>query len=123
MSAIGQKTKQVRELRNYSQDYLVQQLGISQKAYSKIELGQTNLSVERLEQIAKIMEVDTTQPLNFDKKYALNNNIQNNRILKNIDTTTKESELYERLLAQRAEEIASLKDEIANLRSLLHHQT
>ena len=52
--------KKIRKLRlkkDYSQEYMASRLGISQKAYSKIERGETALNHERLYQIAKILEV------------------------------------------------------------------
>jgi transcriptional regulator with XRE-family HTH domain len=46
--------------RNYSQDYLAYKLNISQNAYSKVELGYTKITLERLVVIAQVLEV----PLN-----------------------------------------------------------
>ncbi|MCB0516828.1 MAG: helix-turn-helix transcriptional regulator [Bacteroidetes bacterium] len=42
---IGIKIRKWRELRNYSQTYMAQELGISQKSYSKLENGEVNCSV------------------------------------------------------------------------------
>lgn len=47
-----------RLTKGYSQNYMAIQLNISQRAYSKIECGHTNLSVDRLKAIAKVLEVD-----------------------------------------------------------------
>ena len=47
-----------REFRNYTQEYLAFKLHISQNAYSKIELGYTKITLERLFQIAEILEFD-----------------------------------------------------------------
>jgi GAF domain-containing protein len=46
--------------RNYSQDYLAYKLNISQNAYSKVELGYTKITLERLIVIAGVLQV----PLN-----------------------------------------------------------
>lgn len=35
---VASNIRKIRELRNYTQDYLAAKLGISQNAYSKIEL-------------------------------------------------------------------------------------
>jgi transcriptional regulator with XRE-family HTH domain len=45
---------------NYTQDYVAYKLNISQNAYSKIELGQTKISLKRLYDIADIFNM----PLN-----------------------------------------------------------
>ena len=50
--------------KNYTQDYMAFSLGISQKAYSKIEAGITKLTVERLLEIASILELDAEAILN-----------------------------------------------------------
>jgi transcriptional regulator with XRE-family HTH domain len=55
------KIRIVRFSKGYSQDYMARQLHISQRAYSKIECGHTNLSVDRLKAIAKVLEVDVKE--------------------------------------------------------------
>jgi transcriptional regulator with XRE-family HTH domain len=54
---ITQKIRRLRELRNYRQEYMAEQLGISQNAYSRLENGETKLDVERLRKIAEVLEV------------------------------------------------------------------
>lgn len=58
--------RKLREFRNYTQDYLAAKLSISQNAYSKIELGYSKLTLDRLFQIAIILEVEVIQLLNLD---------------------------------------------------------
>lgn len=48
----GQKIRKLRELRNYSQEFMASRLGISQEAFSKIETGQTQMNLLRMEKIA-----------------------------------------------------------------------
>jgi transcriptional regulator with XRE-family HTH domain len=52
---IGYKIKKLREIQNLTQEYIAGQLGISQRAYSKVETGVTRLTVERLTAIARIL--------------------------------------------------------------------
>jgi transcriptional regulator with XRE-family HTH domain len=56
-----------RECRNYTQEYLALKLHISQNAYSKIELGYTKITVERLFQIAEILEFDVVEFISSDQ--------------------------------------------------------
>jgi transcriptional regulator with XRE-family HTH domain len=56
IKAIAATIRQKREYRNYTQEYLAFKLNISQNAYSKIELGYTKLTLERLFQIAEVLE-------------------------------------------------------------------
>ena len=53
-----EKIRIVRLSKGYSQNYMSAQLGISQRAYSKLECGDTKLTVDRLKAIAKILEID-----------------------------------------------------------------
>lgn len=56
--SIGQKIRKIRASRELTQDNLAYELGITKSAYSKIERGETNVSINRLTEIAKILEVD-----------------------------------------------------------------
>lgn len=66
VKAIAGNIRKVREFRNYTQDYLAAKLDISQNAYSKIELGYSKITLDRLFEIAKILEVEVTQLLYFE---------------------------------------------------------
>lgn len=61
IKAIAANIRHKREYRNYTQEYLALKLSISQNAYSKIELGYTKITVERLFQIADILEFDVAE--------------------------------------------------------------
>ncbi len=54
-------------MRNYTQSYMAQELEISTRAYSKLESGETRLSVKRLYQIAELLEVSVFELLLLDK--------------------------------------------------------
>ena len=58
--SVANNIRRVREYRNYTQDYVARKIGISQNAYSKLELGFHKLSLERLFQIADVLDVDCT---------------------------------------------------------------
>ena len=65
IKAVALTIRKRREFRNYTQEYLALKLNISQNAYSKIELGYTKITLERLFQIADILEfevIDLIQP-------------------------------------------------------------
>jgi transcriptional regulator with XRE-family HTH domain len=66
VQAVAGNIRKVREYRNYTQDYLAAKLGISQNAYSKIELGYSKITLDRLFHISQILEVEVTQILYFD---------------------------------------------------------
>ena len=66
IKAIAANIRTKREKRNYTQEYLAYKLSISQNAYSKIELGYTKITLERLFQIAEILEIDVITLLDLD---------------------------------------------------------
>jgi transcriptional regulator with XRE-family HTH domain len=74
MEHIGEKIRKIRTLKGISQEYLATLCGISQNSLSKIELGSTKLSIERLNQIADIFEMTPNEILAFDDKLIFNNN-------------------------------------------------
>lgn len=57
MIKIGEKIRQQRVIKGYSQEYMSFALEISQAAYSKIERDETELSVTRAYQIAEVLEI------------------------------------------------------------------
>ena len=61
LDRMGENIRAIRLMRNYSQDYLALKLKISQNAYSKIELGRTKVSVEKLLTIADVLDVDACE--------------------------------------------------------------
>ncbi|PST85120.1 XRE family transcriptional regulator [Pedobacter yulinensis] len=63
---VARNIRKIREFRNYTQDYLAAKLDISQNAYSKVELGYSKLTLERLFHIAQILEVDIIQLISAD---------------------------------------------------------
>ena len=71
--SIGNNIKKLRELRNYTQTYMSNQLEISLSAYSKIERDETEISLKRLEQISEILNVSVNAILQFDEKVLLEN--------------------------------------------------
>ena len=65
MQSIATKIRQAREQKNYSQEYLASKIGISQNAYSKLELGYSKITLDRFFHIAMLLEIDVTDLLNL----------------------------------------------------------
>lgn len=66
IKTVATNIRKIREYRNYTQEYLAMKLDISQNAYSKIELGYTKITLERLYQIANLLDVDPVELLKAD---------------------------------------------------------
>ena len=68
---IGNKIKNIRELKNLTQEYVAEKLDISQAAYSKIEKS-SKLPDEKLQQIAEVLEVKPEDIKEFDSQKYFN---------------------------------------------------
>ncbi|MGY3054553.1 transcriptional regulator with XRE-family HTH domain [Pedobacter sp. UYEF25] len=55
---VASNIRKIREYKGYTQDYLAAKLKISQNAYSKLELGYSKLTVDRLFKIANILGLE-----------------------------------------------------------------
>ncbi len=78
MKGIGTKIRKIRELKNYTQEYMAQQLGVAQNSYSRYENPDTDVKPDLLKQIAEILEVTPEQIEGFDERVIFNNPVQNN---------------------------------------------
>jgi len=72
MKTVAANIRKIRELRKYTQEYLAMKLGISQNAYSKIELAYTRITLERLIQISEILDVDAVALINGTSEDIVN---------------------------------------------------
>jgi len=61
---IAKKLRALRLGKNYTQEYMAAKLGISQNAYSKLELGYTGVTVANLIKIASVLEFNVQDFLN-----------------------------------------------------------
>jgi len=118
---IGETIKKAREEKKYTQQYLAQQLGMTQKAYCKIENSQTNLTIAHLDKIAEVLETPIHELIGADGAVYNNyNNTYNGNgdgIVINKTPSEKMNDLYERMIKTQSEEIAYLKTQAE---SLLH---
>lgn len=68
--------KNLRKKNRYTQATVAQKLGISTRAYAKIEAGDINLTVERLHKLSTIFNVDITYFLEYENnKQVITNNL------------------------------------------------
>jgi len=58
--SVGTNIKQIRELQNLTQEYVAQELGMSQASFARIESGSVIPKVDRLQRIAEILNVDVS---------------------------------------------------------------
>lgn len=93
---IGNKLKTMREYRNYTQEYMACSLGISQNAYSRIELNKSKLDTEMANKIADILKVPLVDLISKENPViTFNNNIDKGYIYNNYEI---QKELYEKTI-------------------------
>jgi len=116
---LGNKIKKLRELHNYTQEYMAIELEMTQAGYSKIETGDTDVPFSRLENIAKILDVKVTDLINFDEKVLLNyGNVGTNEGNGTVNNY-RDDEMIKKLEQQYEARITSLEKEIERLYKLL----
>lgn len=110
---VGTNIRKLRELKGFSQEYMSQQLKLSQRQLSRIENNETDVSLTKLERIGEILEVSLTQILGFDERFIFQNcenafgTNQNYRAF-----SEKEREQYEKRITHLEVEIVFLRNQL-----------
>lgn len=102
---IGKKIKIIRELRNFSQAYMADKLGMSQASYSCLESCKTKISPNKLKRIAEVLLVSEYVIFSVSPETLLN---AQDLIDKN-EKLYRQALLFEKLLQQKDEEISLLR--------------
>ncbi|MGY0425983.1 MAG: helix-turn-helix domain-containing protein [Polaribacter sp.] len=107
---IGSKIRKVRKVKGFSQEYMAISLGITQNSYSKLENQKTKLSLELINKISEILEIDFIDLISFDENsiFDKNNNMLDNNFSKEL------KELYEDQIIHLKEEIIFLQKQLSN---------
>ena len=120
-NSIGENIRRHREFKGFSQEYMAQELGINQSSYAKIEKENTKLTVDRLQRIAEVLEVEISSLLNSSKQPIFNQTNENgsyaNGYIENLHIENKE--IVEKLLKSKDELIGKLEKQIAFLQKLI----
>ena len=107
---ISNNIRLLRESLGYSQDYVAVQLGITQQAYSAIEKSPEKATLQRLRQIASVLQVSLLVLLGEDEIVIQQNFNQAGgnaaTIFKNFYSST---EVVDRLISELKEEIQFLR--------------
>jgi len=108
---IGQKIRKIRELRNLTQQHMAQELGVTQSAYSKLEMGESDITYKKLEQISSILGISVEEFAAFNEQMIFNvmHNQTGNGFVLNKGVSESEKRLYEDQIAQLKAEISYLK--------------
>ena len=120
----------LREANGYTQEYVGSVLGIEQNTYSKLETGQSKLTVERMKQLSELYKVDPDFFL-ADELQIVNNNsgegsksytsntFNNENYNEGNDTSLKS--VYDKLVQEKDEQIKFLREELAATKAQLNN--
>ncbi len=128
---LPKKLKLVRSLKSWTQEEVAEKLGISTQSYAKIERGETDVNLSRLQQIADVMEIGLSQLFDLDEKNVFNLTCDNNTQCQKIDNNWNvnsssteqikykyELEKANLIIEEREREIDYLKQQINDLREI-----
>jgi transcriptional regulator with XRE-family HTH domain len=124
MGAIHNKIKMLRSQNGLTQQEMADKMNMHLKTWQKIENGVTKLDIDRLKQIAEILETTIEDLINVEDGVYINE-IKNNDVGFNNSTITIqhkseiEGQLYERLLTEKDLTIGNMEKEISRLWGLL----
>ena len=111
MLEIKTKLKSIRKEKNYTQGFVAEKLGISLRAYTKIENGETQLTIERLGEIIEILNIHPNEIFSSDVC-----NDENTAKKENSKSVANDSIS---LIQHYEETIVMLKEHIETLKELI----
>lgn len=121
---MNSKLLSLRLNKNWTQDYVAEQLGLSQPAYSKLEQGQVKLTVDRAGKLAELYEIEPEYFFTNDAPIVnFNDNSQNKNLMQHVDNfhdNSEMKEMYEQRIAEQARQIETLNKRIETLESQLN---
>lgn len=121
MNDIGFKIRRAREQKGYSQEFIASQLDITQASYARIESQEIKLSIDRLQKIADILDVNILSLLDSSsisiQNYTNQEGAYGNGYVENLHVENKET--TKKLIQTFENEIEHLKKEIEFLRSIV----
>jgi transcriptional regulator with XRE-family HTH domain len=75
---IGSKIQDIRQLKGLTRKAMALDLNISHRSYSAIENGEVSITIDRLYEIAGLLEVDITTLLGFSSDKIFNQTVYQN---------------------------------------------
>jgi transcriptional regulator with XRE-family HTH domain len=115
---IGTKIKKLRELKNLTQEHMASVIGVTQSAYSRLELGETDITYNKLARIAGELGMKPEDVIAFNESMVFNvmhNQTGNGLIIQNNTLVNEERDLYKLQIETLKEEVTYLKKIIDNL--------
>lgn len=113
----SKKLKILREINNYTQEYVARILDISQNAYSLIEKGTTKITLDRIEVLAELYKTSPSELISINDNFYHNPNVSDDTHHSNIPPTLSsfEKRMYEQTISRLEVDIEKLYNLINQL--------
>jgi transcriptional regulator with XRE-family HTH domain len=109
----AQKIRQLRESRQFSQDYVAAKLNISQQMYSRMESNPEDAPLRRIRQLSEVLEVPLSTIIGGDDMYVQQNYHQQGgnagTVMYVHGSSESERKAYEQHVADLRKQIALLE--------------
>lgn len=121
LKKIGNKFRLLRQERGLTQEVLAGMLNLSNSAYAKLERGETDITLSRLEQVANLFGKSGLEVLNEQKQeYSFNNNQNNSNIYQgafqippvDVDTLKKQMEMFDNAIQKIVSRLDSIEKKL-----------
>ncbi len=119
MQQVGQRIKRFREMRDIPMKDFAEKLGMTVQGYSRIERDEVSVTLDKLEQISKILEMSVSEMLT-DDRFVFNlqkNTVENcGYISQNKNFPPELKQLYEDKIKLLEELLKAREGEIERLK-------
>ncbi len=113
MEGLSKNIRFLRHRRGWSQGDFASQLGISVPAFSKIELGVTDITLSRLQQIAKVLDMTPMELLYY-------NQVTEEKDTDKLDTANEAIKLHVSEILDLQKQVIVLHEEIRRLNKVVN---
>jgi transcriptional regulator with XRE-family HTH domain len=112
---VGQRIRTIRTKKGISQEYLAEQLGLTQSTLARIEQGKAKLAASLVPALCKTLEVEIEEIFSSEKVNIENNTFNDSSMLNGYvgKLIMDQKELYEKLLVEKDRVIALLEAQLA----------
>ena len=128
--SVNEKIRKIREAKDWSQEQMAEKLNMSLNGYAKIERGESKIYLDKLEQIAQVLDIDIVELMQSDGKnicFQIESPlgsvyqgggktqflIEIERLKLALSYANEKEDLLKKLLEQKDSEIKVLKDLIS----------
>ncbi|MCC6817659.1 MAG: helix-turn-helix transcriptional regulator [Bacteroidia bacterium] len=117
---IGKKIRKLREMNDYSQEFIAHELNMSISGYSRIERDEVKLTLDKLYIICKILDISIDELIKSSEGKTPSQNKYPNKEIEPINFENSNANYVEEIYK---DQIKTLKEELRYLREILSRMT